>query len=142
VGATIVNGYTLEPIDPIQNPIEQIWPGELKILEHFKHVTNLQHPEVPQQRRCSFYLDDENLIAQLSTLDEQLGCDVLHSAGKYLDVLPKGINKGSTLTKLINYLNEDTEKVLVAGDTLNDLAMFECGFKGVVVGNAETALKK
>ncbi|MGC8750448.1 glucosylglycerol-phosphate synthase [Hydrotalea sp.] len=142
VGATIVNGYTLEPIEAIQNSIEQIWPGELKILETFKNIPNLQYQEVPQQRRCSFYLDDENLLEQLSTLAEQLGCNVLHSAGKYLDVLPKGINKGSTLTKLIKHLNENTDNVLVAGDTLNDLSMYKCDFKGVVVGNAEVALKK
>jgi hydroxymethylpyrimidine pyrophosphatase-like HAD family hydrolase len=65
---------------------------------------------------------------------------VIYSAGKFLDVLPKGVNKGSTLLKLVQHLKVNTEDVLVAGDTLNDLAMYHCGFKGVVVGNAEPQL--
>src|SRR5262245_53375562 len=36
VGATVVNGYTLEPVDPIQSAIEKNWPGSLKILERLK----------------------------------------------------------------------------------------------------------
>lgn len=142
VGATIVNGYTLESVEPIQNEIEQNWPGELKILEQLKDIATLQYQEVPQQRRCSFFLNNESEIAVFADKASGLGCDVIHSAGKYLDILPKGVNKGSTLTKLIQYLNENTDKVLVAGDTLNDLAMYQCGFKGVVVGNAEEALIK
>ncbi len=30
----------------------------------------------------------------------------------------------------------------MAGDTLNDLALFRTGFKGVVVGNAEQGLRE
>ncbi|MDE3124427.1 MAG: glucosylglycerol-phosphate synthase, partial [Bacteroidota bacterium] len=142
VGATIVNGYTLEPIEPIQNEIEQIWPGELKIREHLKNIPGLQYQEVPQQRRCSFYIQQESDIEKFTPIAQQLDCDIIFSAGKYLDILPKGVNKGTTLTKLIKHINEDANKILVAGDTLNDLAMYQCGFKGVVVGNAEQALRQ
>jgi hypothetical protein len=37
-------------------------------------------------------------------------------------------------------LGIDPEQVLVAGDTLNDLSMFEQGFRGVCVGESEPAL--
>jgi glucosylglycerol-phosphate synthase len=66
--------------------------------------------------------------------------DVLHSAGQYLDVLPQGISKGSTLRRLVTAIGMDAQDVLVAGDTLNDLSMFEEGFPGVVVGGAESRL--
>jgi glucosylglycerol-phosphate synthase len=55
-------------------------------------------------------------------------------------VLPAGVNKGSTLFALVKHLGIDLEKVLVAGDTLNDLSMYEQGFKGVCVGESEPAL--
>ena len=32
--------------------------------------------------------------------------------------------------------------MVVAGDTLNDLALFETGLRGVVVGNCEAALRE
>jgi hydroxymethylpyrimidine pyrophosphatase-like HAD family hydrolase len=66
--------------------------------------------------------------------------DVLHSAGKYLDVLPAGVNKGSTLRGLLPILGLEDPQVMVAGDTLNDLALFTSGLRGVVVGGAEERL--
>lgn len=140
VGATIVNGHTLEAVDVLQSGIEKKWPGHLKIIETLKDVDNLSYQKVPQQRRCSFFTDDETAVEKVKSKIRQLGCDIIYSANRFLDVLPGGTNKGSSLTSLIHYLNYNPADVLVAGDTLNDLAMFECGFKGVVVGNSETKL--
>src|SRR5690606_20978101 len=64
------------------------------------------------------------------------------SADKYLDVLPQGVNKGSTLTKLVQHLGVDPGNVLVAGDTLNDLSLYHTGYRGVVVGQAEAGLSE
>ncbi len=65
------------------------------------------------------------------------GADVVVSDNRYLDVLPPGVNKGSTLLALLEWLEIGHGSVVTAGDTLNDLAMFETGLKGVMVGNAE-----
>lgn len=142
VGATIVNGHTLEPIEPLQGSIEQKWPGRLRIEETLSHLSELNYQEVPQQRRCSFFTASETVIENVRESVAVLECDVIYSAGKFLDVLPQGVNKGSSLQQLISYLGVDEGEVLVAGDTLNDLAMYNCGFKGVVVGNAEASLVK
>jgi glucosylglycerol-phosphate synthase len=142
VGATIVNGHTLEPIEPLQGSIEQKWPGRLRIEETLSHLSELNYQEVPQQRRCSFFTASETVIENVRESVAVLECDVIYSAGKFLDVLPQGVNKGSSLKQLIGFLGIDEKDVLVAGDTLNDLAMYNCGFKGVVVGNAESSLVK
>jgi len=140
VGATIVNGHTLEAIEPLQNDIEKHWPGVLKIQECLKDVSELYYQEVPQQRRCSFYIEQEDILEEVRQRVAEINCDIIYSADKFLDVLPKGVNKGSSLLKLVNHLKVDADDVLVAGDTLNDLAMYRCGFKGVVVSNAELKL--
>ena len=57
-------------------------------------------------------------------------------------MLPPGIAKGPTLLRLIDHLALDRARVLVAGDTLNDLSLFETGLAGVAVGNSEPALKQ
>lgn len=142
VGATIVNGHTLEPVEPLQGLIEQKWPGRLRIEETLAHLTDLDYQEVPQQRRCSFFTANETVIEYVRESVAILECDVIYSAGRFLDVLPQGVNKGSSLQQLISYLGIDETEVLVAGDTLNDLAMYNCGFKGAVVGNAEASLVK
>lgn len=142
VGATIVHGHTLEPVEPLQGLIEQKWPGRLRVEETLAHLTDLDYQEVPQQRRCSFFTASETVIENVRGSVAVLECDVIYSAGRFLDVLPQGVNKGSSLQQLISYLGIDETEVLVAGDTLNDLAMYNCGFKGVVVGNAEASLVK
>ena len=71
---------------------------------------------------------------------EALGLDVLISADRFLDVLPPGVSKGPSLLRLLDHLALPGERVLVAGDTLNDLSMFETGLPGAVVGGAEPAL--
>ncbi|MBP7558504.1 MAG: glucosylglycerol-phosphate synthase [Chitinophagaceae bacterium] len=142
VGATIVNGHTLEPVEPLQGLIEQKWPGRLRIEETLAHLTDLNYQEVPQQRRCSLFTASEKVIENVRESVAALECDVIYSAGKFLDVLPQGVNKGSSLKQLVSFLGLDEKDVLVAGDTLNDLAMYNCGFKGVAVGNAEALLVK
>ncbi|MEO6355671.1 MAG: HAD family hydrolase [Ferruginibacter sp.] len=140
VGATVVNGHTLEPVEPLQNEIDKKWPGRLKIFECLNDFTTLQYQDVPQQHRCSFYCTDEKMIQKVGKKVNAIDCSIIHSAGKYLDVMPQGTDKGNTLLKLVNYLNADVEDVLVAGATLNDLSMYQYGFKGVVVGKSEQKL--
>src|SRR5690606_22876636 len=88
------------------------------------------------------YYDKEVDMDAIHTVADNYACDVITSVDKYLDILPKGVNKGSTLRALIQTLGIADEDVLVAGDTLNDLSLYEVGLKGVVVGQAEPALIK
>ena len=140
VGATILNGYTHEPIDPIQSDITQAWPGKQSILEALKHIPGLTPQDVPQERRCSFYFDGNIDKEELQLNIESLNCDLIMSADKFADVLPKGVNKGSTLKRYIELINYPTGDILVAGDTFNDLSLFETGYNAVAVGNSEAGL--
>jgi hydroxymethylpyrimidine pyrophosphatase-like HAD family hydrolase len=89
------------------------------------------------------YLIDPRLLDRdrLRTI-AALGVDCLVSGDKYLDVLPAGVNKGSTLMALLQWLDLSSDSVVTAGDSLNDLAMFETGLPSVMVGNAEPALRR
>jgi hydroxymethylpyrimidine pyrophosphatase-like HAD family hydrolase len=69
-----------------------------------------------------------------------LPVDVLLSANVFLDVLPRGVNKGGTLLRVLRWLGLDAAECVVAGDSLNDLSLFETGLRGIVVGNCEPAL--
>lgn len=142
VGATVVHGYSLQPVEPIQSLIEEKWPGREKINSALECVKGLRPQVVPQQRRCSFYYDDKTDLHQLRLVAEELHCDLIISAGKYADILPKGVNKGSSLRMLATQYGFSDDQILVAGDTFNDLSLFETGYKGVVVGNAESGLQE
>lgn len=140
VGATVVNGLTLESVEAIQGDIEARWPSTYDIRSKVLEVAPVTFQEVPQQRRCSFYYDGEVNLDPIYEIADRFDCDIITSVDKYLDVLPRGVNKGSTLKALVEHLHIDEESVLVAGDTLNDLSLYKTGYKGVVVGKAEQAL--
>ncbi|MEX2182626.1 MAG: HAD family hydrolase [Gemmatimonadaceae bacterium] len=90
--------------------------------------------------RVAYYYDTPEVLPEAHALADSLGCDGLVSDGQYFDVLPRGVNKGTTLRGFVETLGVASDEILVAGDTLNDLAMLTAGFPAVVVGNAEPAL--
>ena len=139
VGATVVHG-DLRPVDPLHHEIAARWPGQQAILQQLAGFHLLRRQTVPQERRCSFFISEGGVSDALREAVQALDCDLLFSAGRYLDVLPRGVNKGSTLRKLAEAEGFDLDSIVVAGDTLNDLSMYATGFKGIVVGGAEPAL--
>src|SRR5690606_20069839 len=123
--------------------IEERWPGERRVADAMRAFKGLRRQDVPQERRCSYYCDPDVLADHRSAIEaaaRELGCDVLYSADHYLDILPPRTDKGRTLTALSRQLKVAREHVLVAGDTLNALSMYEAGFRGVCVGGCESAL--
>ncbi|QQD18849.1 glucosylglycerol-phosphate synthase [Spongiibacter nanhainus] len=140
VGCTVVHGATQQPVQPLQSEIDRRWPGEHVVEEAVAHIPNLLRQDVPQERRVSFFCSEGAVSAELASIVETLDCDLLYSAQRYLDILPRSVNKGSTLRGLVEHLGISHEDVMVAGDTLNDLSMYEAGFIGVCVGESERGL--
>jgi glucosylglycerol-phosphate synthase len=139
VGATIVHG-DLRPVDQVQRDIAARWPGSQAVIKALAGFPGLKRQSVPQERRCSFLAGEHDVTPALRAAVEALGCDLLLSAGCYLDVLPRGVGKGPALLSLAEAAGFDPATIVVAGDTLNDLSMFETGLRGVVVGGAEPEL--
>lgn len=144
VGATILkkNRGAFVPVMSLQSEIAGKWPGRETILNELGNIAGLQLQEVPQERRCSFYYDNPEILAEVEDIGKMLGLSVLYSADKYLDFLPLGVSKGNSLKRLLKSESLSEARVLVAGDTLNDLSLMQTGYKGVVVNNGEPALKK
>ena len=143
VGATVVEGATLQPMQPLQSAIDARWPGEQVVADVMRRFAPLQRQDVPQERRCSYFCDPQTLAplrGDIEATAQSLGCAVLYSADRYLDILPPQTDKGRTLAALADALGLARDRVLVAGDTLNDLSMYVAGFNGVCVGESEPAL--
>lgn len=68
--------------------------------------------------------------------------DIFLSAPWFLDVMPKGVNKGVGVRYLAARLGIPTEAVIACGDSYNDLSMIRCAGLGVAMHNAEDALKE
>jgi hydroxymethylpyrimidine pyrophosphatase-like HAD family hydrolase len=141
VGCSVACGASLELVPLAVDPIEAAWQGRPEVLlPLLAGLPGLSPQPVTADRRLAYYIDPEALDRGRLAAIEGHGVDCLVSDNKYLDILPAGVNKGSTLLALLEWLEVEAERVVTAGDTLNDLAMFETGLQGVMVGNAEADL--
>ncbi len=143
VGTTVVDGRTWQPLAAVQDWIDQCWGDagdRVRSLLADEPGLALQPMQAP--RRVSYYYDPARLSA--ATLDkiQAAGFDVVCSAERYLDVLPRGVCKGTTLLRLLDVLAAGGDRTVTAGDTLNDLSLFATGLPSIAVGNAEPRLQQ
>jgi len=104
-----------------------------------------QNKENPYKLSYCAALDDEKRVtAEIDGLlkDGGIEAEVIASHGCYIDVLPKGCDKGMAALYLMEKLKIGRDEVIVAGDSENDADLFEAFEKGVLVGNARHGLKK
>lgn len=104
-----------------------------------------QADEFQSPYKISFYgydLDDD-FLAHLRRQFADLGykVNIVYSSARDLDVLPANTNKGTAAAHLAGHLGISPTRVMVSGDSGNDLTMFQQGFLGIVVGNAHDELK-
>ncbi|QUS37070.1 HAD-IIB family hydrolase [Falsirhodobacter algicola] len=143
VGTTIagVEGEGIAPIDDLEAHIREAWGDRSDMVrEVLQGAPGLKEQDTPFRHRVSYHWDPETYDPSSVAALEEAGFDILISHGCYLDVLPGGVSKGPSLLRLLEQLGIDREKVLVAGDTLNDLSMFQTGLHGAVVGESEQGL--
>lgn len=142
VGTAVHFGADRAPLPELERWLDEGWPSHTpatvrSILARHPH---LEEQPVVEGRRVSCFYSDEQLAGAARTELEAAGYDVLLSAERYFDVLPRGVQKGPTLLRTLSALNLPHERTLVAGDTLNDLSLFQTGLSGVVVANREPLL--
>ncbi|MEV0372939.1 HAD-IIB family hydrolase [Streptomyces sp. NPDC050636] len=141
VGASVVDGTDLSRVDLLESQLRAGWPGQRRVRAALASFGELRHQDgVAQDGRCSFYLRPEQISTEITDAVRELGCGWMYSAGRYFDVLPAPASKGNALLLLARKHQWPMSSVLVAGDSLNDLSLFQLGAHGVIMGNAEPAL--
>jgi len=141
IGTEILDGHTLAPIAPIQDWVAAAWGGaNARVRALLADDPNLVPQPVETRYRVSYYCDPDTLPAATVNKIHGAGFDCLLSHGRYLDVLRRGVSKGPALLRLLAHCGLADHRVVVAGDTLNDLSLFQTGLAGVAVGNAEAGL--
>lgn len=80
--------------------------------------------------------DIQQRIAEVCTT-----VDFTRSQANYLEVIPKGVNKGVAIKSLAQILNVDTKDIMAIGDSYNDLEMLTAVGHGVAMGQAPEDVK-
>lgn len=144
VGTTIASvddDHFIVPIPELEAEIAAAWnDAGTRVQAALRSAPGLRLQSTGFRYRVSYDMDPAAFDAAALDIVAGLGLDALVSADRYFDVLPKDVSKGPSLLRLLTHLGVDNRKVLVAGDTLNDLSMLTMGLPAVAVGNSEPAL--
>lgn len=140
-GTHVTEGINFQPVELLQNPIIEKWNNSNQLLrDMLKYESGIQLQPINPPYRVAYYYNPFQLKDQTIEKIANAGFDPILSCDMYLDIVPKGVNKGSTLINLIQHLNIDHEIVVTSGDSLNDLSLFQTGLKSIAVSNSEPKL--
>ena len=123
------------------------WDREL-VAAIAAHFADLIPQSDTEQRpfKASYYLAEDAAIAVLPRLELEMkerGLDVqlIYSAAKDLDILPKYGDKGQAMLFLRQNWGIDATHTVVCGDSGNDISLFSLGDeRAIIVGNAQPEL--
>lgn len=117
------------------------WMPE-KIEEIAASVKGMTKQPLPLENRRSYFVDDSQPVKELQSKLHNFNIPhkLIFSGGCDVDVLPPGSGKGQALEYILKKYNIENAKLLVAGDSGNDLEMLTLGFPSVIVGNAQPEL--
>ncbi|MCL1881820.1 MAG: HAD family hydrolase [Oscillospiraceae bacterium] len=91
------------------------------------------------------FVDTPEKIQKMLDFAKMNPCDEIHyvsSAPMFFEVLPKGVNKGSGLSKMIQIMGLENKRIIAVGDYMNDIEMLQIADLAVAVDNAEEVVKK
>lgn len=92
------------------------------------------------------FLIIENDLELLSNIERELksieDIELTKSFFDNIEIMRKGVNKGSAVESLAEYLGIDKSEVITFGDNHNDLSMITYAGMGVAMGNAEEIVKE
>jgi hydroxymethylpyrimidine pyrophosphatase-like HAD family hydrolase len=121
------NGWDRAPIDRV-----------MAKLGHRPHDAEFQTP-----LKASFAVEPEAQDrAERAVRDTGVPVRIVRSGQSDFDVIPIGADKGEATLHLTDRLGVRFDRLIVAGDSANDLAMFHAAPMGIVVGNARDELRR
>lgn len=93
--------------------------------------------------KCLMTGAPERLIELEPRMKADLGeeMEIFRSAPFFLELMPKGIDKALSLSRLLEHLGIAREESIACGDGYNDLSMIRFAGLGVAMANAEEAVK-
>lgn len=144
LGTQIEVGMGWERLVKYEEHLNQGWDRE-QAIELLAGLDAIPHPKKFQTAfKVSFDIPGKEAyrIVRERLAASDLAAKAVFSAGKFLDLIAARGGKGEAIRFLQNRLGISAERVVVAGDSGNDVEMFLPPFRGIVVGNADEDLKR
>lgn len=93
--------------------------------------------------KCFMTADGSRAAVLEKILQERYGAEasVYRSEPYFIEIVPKGVDKGDSLSRLTKATGIKAEDMVCCGDGFNDISMIQYAGTGVAMGNAQPAVK-
>lgn len=118
---------------------------DVRVMEEKELFSKLNSKELKCNKICLFA--EESIINEYRETfkiftNKYDDIEYTQAVPKCIEIVPSNINKGVALKYIMNNLNLKPENVIVFGDSLNDVSMFEVAGYKYAMGNALNELKQ
>lgn len=141
---TVDNG-AFTPDKEWENTISVLWDKKM-VEESAGKTGGMMTQGKSEKLKVSYFIepsraDEIRRALECRFKENNVRAKIIISHGKYLDIIPENCDKGKAAEFLINKLNKPAQSAVVAGDSENDIDLFESFSHGIVVGNAHSGLR-
>lgn len=107
-----------------------------------KYAPDFSIFDTEKLHKCLFSADPEVILRAEACARNALpdGIEFYRSDPFFLEVVPRGVNKGVALQWLAERLHIDQKDAVACGNGLNDIAMFRAAGFGIAMGDAQEEL--
>lgn len=114
--------------------------NKMPIKEVKSFVEAVQHPVT----KCLMTGEPTHLAEVEQKIKVKYGesLSIYRSEPYFLEIMPKGIDKAQSLSRLLQHLGLTKEQMIACGDGFNDLSMIKYAGLGVAMSNAQKIVKR
>ena len=142
-GLDLVEAYALNLRRIVHDAPRSVVERELCTIDGLQ----LQEPVKQGEFKVSFYVSAKQLDSAVGQIQQHIRDRCLpwsivssidpFSGGGLIDLLPQRVSKAFALDWFSQHIGVSTARIVYAGDSGNDLAVFAQGYHSIVVGNAD-----
>ena len=141
-GTTVLKGDGTGTIEPIQRNIIQLWPGKEAVAKAIAEVDGVTAIDDEAPCRQGVKVESDEALEALRVKADSLGCHLDRRGEGEWNILPFGVDKGTTLGRYVVEENLAPNAVLAIAEHTGDDCLFGRGWRGGVFAHADSELKE
>jgi Cof subfamily protein (haloacid dehalogenase superfamily) len=144
VGLEYFHYYKITPAEiekrKFENAKYKILPDDFNLDDLLNGEDKILRMVYGKENAFDYLMSIQNELKKVPEFNENL--DIFISSGKYLEINPKGVNKGVAVKWLCDYLKVEKNQTMGIGDADNDVDMIKNVGFGCAVKGSKESLKK
>lgn len=135
LGSDVISAFPVDPYVALEARINGL---PVREVDHFTEFVDFDI------NKCLMTAEPEKAERLEKELREQYGdrASIYRSEPYFIEIMPKDVNKATSLDKILPVLGVKREETVCCGDGFNDISMIRYAGVGVAMGNAQQVVKE